>query len=92
MLNESDYRPADGLIAETILQLLARRSPDATICPSEVARALSPDGRWRPLMSRVREIAKSMAVDGRIVVSQRGEVLDPCSTWRGAIRIGLLRP
>jgi len=33
------------------LALLARRAPGATICPSEVARAIAPD--WRGAMPAV---------------------------------------
>ena len=42
-----------------IFELLARRAPGASICPSEVARALaSAPSDWRALMPQVREVAQ----------------------------------
>ena len=73
-------------IETTTLALLAARRPGATICPSEVARALAPDD-WRPLMPRVREVAGVLARAGRVAITQRGVALDPDAEPRGAIRI-----
>jgi len=78
----------DGKIVETILALLRSRPPVATICPSEVARALTAEA-WRPLMPAVRDAARSLARAGRIEVCQRGAVLDPDGEWRGPIRLRL---
>jgi hypothetical protein len=47
--------------AET-LSLLARREPDATICPSEVARAIAPD--WRGAMPEVHAAIDGWSVMG----------------------------
>ena len=45
-----------ALIEDKIFGLLATRQEGATICPSEVARALMPEaGAWRQLMPRVRQ-------------------------------------
>jgi hypothetical protein len=57
-----------------------------TICPSEAARALAED--WRPLMQPVRDVAAGMVDEGRLEVTQKGEVVDPRSA-RGAIRLRL---
>ena len=73
-------------IERTILALLARRDPGRTICPSEAARALAAE--WRPLMQPVRDAAAVMADEGRLEVTQRGEVVDARSA-RGAIRLRL---
>ncbi|MBD1875771.1 DUF3253 domain-containing protein [Nodosilinea sp. FACHB-131] len=70
----------------TLLGLLAQRSPDKTICPSEVARTLSPEN-WRELMPAVREVGAELVAEGEIVVRQQGQVVDP-KTARGPIRYG----
>uniref|UniRef100_A0A7I4F3V4 Uncharacterized protein n=1 Tax=Physcomitrium patens TaxID=3218 RepID=A0A7I4F3V4_PHYPA len=41
----------------TILELLGKRAPAATICPSEAPRALHPEN-WRDLMDITRECAE----------------------------------
>lgn len=72
-------------VAEVLLARVARRAPGRSICPSEVARVLSPD--WRPLMPKIREVARRLAREGRVVVTQGGDVRDPDADWRGPIRI-----
>jgi hypothetical protein len=70
-----------------LLALVARRAPDRTICPSDVARARGGDA-WRARLDLVRDIARELARQGTVRVSQRGEALDPDEAWRGPIRIG----
>jgi hypothetical protein len=79
--------PTDKLIADHILDLLRRRGPGKTICPSEVARALFPD-RWRDEMPRIRDVARGLARAGAIVVTQAGQEVD-LDDARGAIRLRL---
>lgn len=67
--------------------LLDERRPDATICPSEVARALRPDGDWRALMPRVRQVAQALAQQQRLRVTRAGQVVDATSGG-GPIRLG----
>jgi hypothetical protein len=43
----------------------------------------------RPLMDATREVARSLALDGLVQVTQRGAVLDPRAAWRGPIRLRL---
>ena len=73
-------------IERAILGLLAQRDEGKTICPSDAARSLAED--WRPLMAPVREAAYEMADEGRLEVTQKGEVVDG-RTARGAIRLRL---
>ena len=73
-----------------ILALLDERAEGKTICPSEAARALRP-GDWRPLMQPVRDVAAVMADEGRLEVTQKGEVVD-VRTARGPIRLRKKRP
>lgn len=46
-----------------IERLLHERAPDATICPSEVARAGIPED-WRRYLDEVREVARHLAATG----------------------------
>jgi hypothetical protein len=82
-------RPDDPAEA-AILDLLARRAAGATICPSEAARALDPDG-WRDRMGTVRDAARRLVRAGRLEITQRGAVVDPDDA-RGAIRLRLPGP
>ena len=77
--------PIEARLEETILALLARRRPQATICPSEVARALGGD-RWRDLMEPARGAARRLVGAGQVEITQGGQVVDPL-TVTGPIRI-----
>ena len=82
---------SDDEIRLAIGDLLDRRRADATICPSEVARALAPDA-WRPWMPRVRTVAVAMAKEGVLEIRQGGRAVDPRATLRGPIRLGRREP
>ena len=58
-------------IPETILSLAAQRGKDKTICPSEVARQLSP-GNWRKYMKEIRKIAFELRDAGKVLILQKG--------------------
>lgn len=76
-------------IEASIFELLASRRPGATICPSEVARALAGErGPWRDLMPMVREVAAALAREGQLVVTRAGVAVDALSPG-GPIRLGL---
>ena len=68
-----------------ILDLLARRDPGKTICPSEAARVLGGDAGFRPLMPLVRDAARALVTAGRVEVTQSGQPVD-LDTARGPIR------
>ena len=76
---------SDGELEERIRALLDARADSASICPSDVARAVAPDD-WRPLMEPVREAARRLADAGEVEITQKGDVVDPESA-RGPIRI-----
>ena len=79
---------ADTEIAETIFALRGRRCGDATICPSEVARAMHPEeSDWRAAMPKIREVASALACRGLLRVTRRGEEVDAASDG-GPIRLG----
>lgn len=75
-------------IAATIIGLLSLRSPNASICPSEVARALAVgDAAWRALMPSVRESAAKLACAGCIVITQGDRQVNPDDVASGPIRL-----
>ena len=76
----------EAVIREAILAQAAARGPDKSLCPSEVARALAPEG-WRPLMARVRREAVALAREGRIDILRKGRPVDPATEIRGVIRL-----
>jgi len=80
---EADRRSLEQLIVE----LLAHRAPAETMCPSEVAKAASPD-EWRILMPAVRSAACRLAATRTIQITQGGRELSAESTWRGPVRLG----
>lgn len=79
--------PDHARLEQTVLDLLARRKEGATICPSEVARAVATDGpEWRDLMDPVRAAVGRLVDRGEVEVTQGGEVVD-LATARGPIRV-----
>ena len=57
-------------IEDKIFGLLATRQEGATICQSEVARALVSDNSgWRERMPQVRQVAQQLAQDGGLDVT-----------------------
>jgi hypothetical protein len=72
-------------LRQAILDLLAARAATSTICPSDAARAVDPDG-WRDLMSPARRAAGRLVAEGRVEITQRGNVVD-LATARGPVRI-----
>ena len=75
----------DRSLEQRILALLDQRAAGATICPSEAARAVDPEG-WRELMPAARAAAGRLVTSGDVEVTQRGEVID-VGTARGPVRI-----
>ena len=76
-------------IEDAIFALLHERKRGGTICPSEVARRLAPQ-EWRGLMQPVREAAARLAVEGRLMATQKGKEVDAL-TAHGPIRLKALR-
>lgn len=90
----------DIALENAIVELLRARAGGHTICPSEAARLVASreekeegggeegegEERWRGLMERTRMAARRLVVNGSVVITQRGQVVDP-STAKGPIRI-----
>jgi hypothetical protein len=74
-------------IRSAIIRLLEQRDAGKTISPSDAARALGGE-RFRELMPAVRAAAAQLVADGRIEVTQRGEVVD-LITAHGPVRLRL---
>lgn len=77
--------PQRAQMRAAILELLDRRGPGKTICPSDAARAVAGKD-FRPLMDTARAAAAELVADGEIVVTQRGEVVDVARA-RGPVRL-----
>ncbi|MDX2089262.1 MAG: DUF4385 family protein [Kofleriaceae bacterium] len=73
-------------LEDKILALLAQRRPGASICPSEVARAVRPHGAWRALLPAVRDAAAILARRGAVELRQRGRRVSPRG-YKGPVRI-----
>ncbi|MEU1463813.1 DUF3253 domain-containing protein [Streptomyces sp. NPDC005727] len=78
----------DRSMEDAVLELLDRRARGASVCPSDVARAVhrSDDDGWRELMEPVRRAAARLAARGEVEITQRGAPVDPAPA-RGPIRI-----
>ena len=82
-------RPDDLRLERAILRLLLNRPAGSSICPSEAARLVSPDGdTWRELMEPSRAAARRLTALGLAIITQKGQPVDPSSA-RGPIRITL---
>ncbi|TGX52378.1 DUF3253 domain-containing protein [Sphingomonas gei] len=66
------------------LALLAARAAEATVCPSEVARALAGHG-WREAMPEVHAAVDGLLAEGIVRLSWKGA---PLVTRAGPYRIG----
>ncbi|WP_382310077.1 DUF3253 domain-containing protein [Herbiconiux sp. UC225_62] len=75
----------DRRLEVAIRDLLARRAPTSTICPSDAARAVGGE-EWRDLMEPARQAAQRLVEQGEVVITQKGETVD-LATARGPIRI-----
>jgi hypothetical protein len=75
----------EARLERTIGALLDQRRPEASICPSDAARAVDADG-WRDLMPAARAAAGRLAAAGEVEVTQGGAVVD-VATARGPVRI-----
>ncbi|MFE5297746.1 DUF3253 domain-containing protein [Streptomyces sp. NPDC056632] len=75
-------------LERTILELLERRAPDASICPSDAARAAydGDDDGWRALMDSARLAARHLVDAGEVEITQSGRPVPPGEA-RGPIRI-----
>ena len=76
-----------GNIEQATFDLLAERDVGKSICPSEVARAVDPEG-WRRLMPKVRATAVGLARQGKLVITRHNKPVDP-NAFKGVYRLKL---
>jgi len=75
-------------IEHCMLDLLGHRAATASICPSDVARALVDEqADWRASMPAVRQVAAQLARKEIIVITQGETTLDPAAIDHGPIRL-----
>lgn len=74
------------------MELLDGRAADATICPSDAARAVyeGDDDGWRELMEPARRAAQRLVTAGEVEITQGGQRVD-LDKARGPIRIRRVR-
>ncbi|WP_031342339.1 DUF3253 domain-containing protein [Novosphingobium lindaniclasticum] len=60
---------------DAALQLLGARRAGATICPSEVARALAGKDDWREAMPAVHAAVDALVSEGLVDLSWKGQGL-----------------
>ena len=76
----------DRQIGAMIAEMLSARRPDATLCPSEVARALAgEDGDWRARMGEVHAAVDGLVAAGAVRLSWKGAAM---AVRGGPYRIG----
>ena len=68
------------------MDILNKRSPGKTICPSEVLS--KEDKKNKLMMDAVRQSAIELVDQGLIVITQKGLEVDP-NNFRGLIRLKL---
>ncbi|SDU88912.1 Protein of unknown function [Microlunatus sagamiharensis] len=81
----ADDEELEERLRRAVLDLLGRRAPTSTICPSDAARAVGGD-TWRDAMPLARVVAARLADAGVVEVRQHGERVD-VRTARGPVRI-----
>ncbi|MGW6688014.1 DUF3253 domain-containing protein [Streptomyces sp. NPDC054961] len=81
-------RQTDRRLERAILELLERRGPRSTICPSDAARTVydGDDDGWRALMEPARRAARRLVEAGEVEITQGGRPVEPAKA-RGPIRI-----
>ena len=72
-------------ITTAMLQIAAERGPEKSLCPTDVARAVSAED-WRPLLGAVRKVAADLARQGKIEILRKGKPIHP-DEMRGVIRL-----
>ena len=75
-------------LAAVVRALLRARGEGKTICPSDAARAVGGES-WRALLPAAREVARQLAADGELEVTQGGSAIDASAPWKGPVRLRL---
>jgi hypothetical protein len=76
---------------QAILDLVTKRGPEKSICPTDAARSLAgapADASWRKFLHPVRLAAQRLAKAGRIEILHKGKPIAP-EDAHGVIRLRL---
>ena len=90
--NLSQQELEEKAIEECIMNLVNKRGIGKTICPSEVPRKLYNANTWRSKMELTRTVALRLVRNGKIVIKQKGKVIDIDNGFKGPIRLSLPDP
>jgi hypothetical protein len=76
-------------IRRLILDSLAARDEESSVCPSEIARLFAKNRStpWREWMNTVRDVAAGLAREGQIVITRGSTDLLPDNLGGGPIRL-----
>ena len=85
----SGLTDTDRALEDALRAALATVRAGGTVCPSQAARAVDPQG-WRELMDGARSAARRMVSAGEAEITQNGHVVDP-SGAKGPIRVRPVR-
>ena len=66
-------------ITAAMLRIAAERGPEKSLCPTDVARAVSAEN-WRSLLGAVRQVAADLARAGKVEILRKGKPSNP--DWR----------
>ncbi|UJP67068.1 DUF3253 domain-containing protein [Mongoliitalea daihaiensis] len=72
-------------LRQAIFEMIRMRH-DRSFCPSEVVRWIFPQD-WELFMQDVREEMMEMYREGLILVTQKGNAIDPSTEPKGPVRI-----
>ena len=80
------HRYDTSTIKAKIEELVQGVDSDKSICPSDVARALSTTD-WREMMPLVRRCADELLANGSIEITQKGKTIPSAQKAKGPIRL-----
>lgn len=83
---KSKTKLSDLAFEEKILSLLSTRAHGSSICPSEILPA--EDKQNKETMELVRQAARRLVHQNKIVITQKNQAVDP-SSFKGPIRLKL---
>ncbi|MEV1025692.1 DUF3253 domain-containing protein [Streptomyces sp. NPDC050264] len=88
MTDDDSERQIERRLERAIVELLERRDPTSSICPSDAARAVyaGEDEGWRALMEPARRAARRLAAAGDVEITQGGRPVTSTEV-RGPVRI-----
>jgi hypothetical protein len=78
--------PIRQRLRSSMRALAEHRGPGSSTCPSDAARSVGGEN-WRDLLPDALQVARELAESGAVEITQRGNVLEPNSNWRGPIRV-----